>query len=59
VTATRDRSQPDRQIASTEFLKKERFGKACQKEDFSSCRAITSRWISLVPSPIVEILASR
>ena len=26
---------------------------------FSKCRAITKRWISLVPSPISQILASR
>jgi len=28
-------------------------------QSFSSCRAITSRWISLVPSPIVQSFTSR
>ncbi len=28
-------------------------------QSFSSCRAITSRWISLVPSPMVQSFTSR
>ena len=36
-----------------------RRGRAARHRPLSSWRAITRRWISLVPSPMVQILASR
>ncbi len=37
----------------------ERVGAGPHHFPCSNCRAMTSRWISLVPSPMVQILASR
>ncbi len=31
----------------------------CKSQSFNNCRAITSRWISLVPSPMVHSFTSR